>query len=219
MMEQIAKNIKQYRKKSNLSQQDLADRLHVSRQTVSNWERGVSEPDLNAILSLANVFKIEVVDIIYEKRPQDGFQTAKAKRIKLMIILGFLFLFFLSLVFLVVPLFQDHVLLRAIIHIFLYPAVYSIGSAFFMSIAAIWIDFRIQDKRIRLFLISLSVLFIVFYLVFMFIALFDVYFNFNIHEIFSSQALYAWLYSYPIIFVFPGFLLFCGFNRKPQPAQ
>ena len=62
MMEQIAKNIKQYRKKSNLSQQDLADRLHVSRQTVSNWERSVSEPDLNAILSLANVFKIEVVD-------------------------------------------------------------------------------------------------------------------------------------------------------------
>ncbi len=42
MMEQIAKNIKQYRKKSNLSQQDLADRLHVSRQTVSNWERGGS---------------------------------------------------------------------------------------------------------------------------------------------------------------------------------
>ena len=42
MNDQIAKNIKIHREAAHLSQQALAERLHVSRQAVSNWERGGS---------------------------------------------------------------------------------------------------------------------------------------------------------------------------------
>lgn len=40
---ELAEHIKQYRKELGLSQEDLAERIYVSRQSVSNWETGVSQ--------------------------------------------------------------------------------------------------------------------------------------------------------------------------------
>lgn len=42
-MNVIGKNLKKYREKAGLSQQELAKHMAVTRQTISNWERGVSQ--------------------------------------------------------------------------------------------------------------------------------------------------------------------------------
>ncbi|HHW99964.1 MAG TPA: helix-turn-helix transcriptional regulator, partial [Acholeplasmataceae bacterium] len=48
------------RKKIRLTQEQLADQLNVSSKTVSNWERGVSYPDILLIAKICNVLNISI---------------------------------------------------------------------------------------------------------------------------------------------------------------
>lgn len=55
---ELGKQIKIYRLENKLSQEELADRIYVSRQTISNWENDKSYPDINSLVLLSEVFKI-----------------------------------------------------------------------------------------------------------------------------------------------------------------
>ena len=52
----VGKNIKFFREKKNITQSELADKLCVTRQAVSNWENGKSYPDLQILVSMSNQF-------------------------------------------------------------------------------------------------------------------------------------------------------------------
>lgn len=54
----FAKNLQMFRKQANLSQEDLADRLHISRQAVSKWEIGQSTPDLDTCMKLCEILDV-----------------------------------------------------------------------------------------------------------------------------------------------------------------
>ncbi len=60
----IAEQIKKYRGEQKLSQEQLAQRIYVSRQTVSNWENGKSYPDVNSLVLLSEVFSVSVDNLI-----------------------------------------------------------------------------------------------------------------------------------------------------------
>lgn len=64
-MPKIAKNIKKYRTSLNMSQEFIAEKLYVTRQTVSSWENGRTRPDIDTLCRLAEIFGISVEDIIY----------------------------------------------------------------------------------------------------------------------------------------------------------
>lgn len=61
----VGKNIKKAREAKGLSQEQLAERLNVTRQAVSNWERGKSEPDIETLQRLSDVLEISVEELIY----------------------------------------------------------------------------------------------------------------------------------------------------------
>ena len=42
-------NLKKYRRQAGFSQSELADKLYVSRQCVSKWEKGITQPDLETL--------------------------------------------------------------------------------------------------------------------------------------------------------------------------
>lgn len=65
-MEYIAKKIQELRIKHNLSQGDLADKLGVSRQAISKWEREEGLPDLYNIKRLAEIFKVSVDELVMD---------------------------------------------------------------------------------------------------------------------------------------------------------
>ncbi|MBM7635856.1 helix-turn-helix domain-containing protein [Streptococcus saliviloxodontae] len=52
------------RKERNLSQEELAEKLYVSRQTISNWERGKTYPDINSLLLIATFFDVTLDNLI-----------------------------------------------------------------------------------------------------------------------------------------------------------
>lgn len=61
------KNIKRLREENNLTQQQLADRLYVSRQTVCRWESGSRCPDIDMARSLAKEFGISLDELLSEE--------------------------------------------------------------------------------------------------------------------------------------------------------
>ena len=65
-MSNIGRNINTLRKEKNMTQKELADILHVSDKVVSKWELGYSEPDIDSLLSLAEVFGISVSKLLGE---------------------------------------------------------------------------------------------------------------------------------------------------------
>ena len=60
----LNEQIKNYRHKLNISQEELADRIYVSRQTISNWENNKSYPDIHSLLLLSEIFKISLDELV-----------------------------------------------------------------------------------------------------------------------------------------------------------
>lgn len=64
-MNPIAANIKTLRKQKGMSQEQFAQALHVTRQTVSAWERGLSRPGLETLEAMAQVLGVEPEALLY----------------------------------------------------------------------------------------------------------------------------------------------------------
>jgi len=60
----IGKQIQKLRKSKNISQEKLAEKLEVSRHSISNWEREVSNPDLKTILKITELFNVSLNQLI-----------------------------------------------------------------------------------------------------------------------------------------------------------
>ena len=56
--------IKKYRAKMNLSQEELAEKVFVTRQTISNWENSKNYPDIHSLLLLSSLFNISLDQLI-----------------------------------------------------------------------------------------------------------------------------------------------------------
>lgn len=67
-MRDIGKNIRDLRKRQNMTQDELAARLFVTRQTVSNYENGRTRPDVEQILRLAEIFGTDANAVLYGRR-------------------------------------------------------------------------------------------------------------------------------------------------------
>lgn len=61
---ELGKQIRKYRNEMSLSQDGLAERIFVSRQTISNWENDKSYPDVNSLLLLSQVFETSLDNLI-----------------------------------------------------------------------------------------------------------------------------------------------------------
>lgn len=66
----IGYKIQHYRINHNYSQEQLAEHLQVSRQTISNWENNKSYPDIHNLLLMTDLFHISLDDLIKEDLPQ-----------------------------------------------------------------------------------------------------------------------------------------------------
>lgn len=56
----VGKQIKKYRTEANLSQEELADKIFVSRQTISNWENDKNYPDIKSLVLMSEVFRVSL---------------------------------------------------------------------------------------------------------------------------------------------------------------
>lgn len=79
---EIGKQIRKYRTERKLSQDDLADKVFVTRQTVSNWENDRNYPDIRSLVLLSNVFGISL-DILVKGDLEQMKDEIKAEDIRI----------------------------------------------------------------------------------------------------------------------------------------
>lgn len=82
----LNENIKAIRKSKGLSQQELAVKLNVVRQTVSKWEQGLSVPDSDMLISISEVLETPVSTLLGETVIETEVDTLKAISEKLEVI-------------------------------------------------------------------------------------------------------------------------------------
>lgn len=58
------------RKQKGFSQEELANRLNVSRQTISKWEVGESTPDMEKLVAISDLFEVSLDELVMDKVPQ-----------------------------------------------------------------------------------------------------------------------------------------------------
>jgi len=61
---ELGKHIKRYRMETNLSQEELADKVFVSRQTISNWENDKNYPDIKSLVLMSEVFHVSLDHLV-----------------------------------------------------------------------------------------------------------------------------------------------------------
>ena len=79
---EIGNQIRKYRTSLNLSQDELADRIYVTRQTISNWENNRNYPDIRSLVLLSNVFGVSL-DILVKgdlKQMKDEIKKEDIRR-------------------------------------------------------------------------------------------------------------------------------------------
>ncbi|MBO5518039.1 MAG: helix-turn-helix transcriptional regulator [Firmicutes bacterium] len=86
-MNAVSSNLKELRAAAGLTQDALAERLHVTRQTISNWETGRSEPDLQVLEELAEALGADVTELIYGKKEPE-YERMQKKYVRVCIVLG-----------------------------------------------------------------------------------------------------------------------------------
>ena len=84
----IGENIRSFRKKNDLTQEELADRLGVTYQSISRWENGATYPDLELIPAIAEVLAVTVDELLgmpqieKEKRAEETFDELRRECMK-----------------------------------------------------------------------------------------------------------------------------------------
>lgn len=64
-MSSVGKNIQKFRKAKNITQEELAEELNVTRQAVSNWETDKTQPDVDTLTQLSEALDVTVEELIY----------------------------------------------------------------------------------------------------------------------------------------------------------
>ena len=93
---EIGKQIKKYRTEAKLSQDELADKIYVTRQTISNWENDRNYPDIRSLVLLGSVFGVSLdilvkgdVETMKEKIDAEDIRSFKRdQRIYLILLAG-----------------------------------------------------------------------------------------------------------------------------------
>ena len=68
----LSENLKSFRKSKGISQEELAVRLNVVRQTISKWEKGLTVPDADTLIRIAEILEVDVSELLGAKVDSKG---------------------------------------------------------------------------------------------------------------------------------------------------
>lgn len=77
----FGENLKTLRKQKGFSQEELATRLHVVRQTISKWEKNLSVPDADTLIRLAEILEVSVSELLGGKIENENTASDVAEQL------------------------------------------------------------------------------------------------------------------------------------------
>lgn len=79
-MSKVSKNLKKIRTTKKITQDALAEKLHVTRQAISNWENDKTKPDIESLEMLAEVLEVDIEELIYGEKKEIIVSQDKTKQ-------------------------------------------------------------------------------------------------------------------------------------------
>ena len=148
----LSDNLKKFRKSSNLTQSQVAEKLHVSRKTISGWENSHSTPDIVNISKLSDIYHVSLDYLIHENNLSKFEKDSRSTCINFKKIYRITyFLNYFSIFLLYIELFRPYGL-----HSLVIPTFSIINEIFLISSFPNWSALRNQIYLLKL--ISLSIL-------------------------------------------------------------
>ena len=174
-MSSIGKNIRNLRKQKKMSQEHLAGLLHVTRQAVSNWENGKSQPDIETLEAIAGAFDTDILMVLYGRRQEeDSAEVKQAQRkqyIRKAILWGILTLAG-TLIYVFTREWTERIVQRYydaqprfLSTLILGPVCFFAGTITFMNIVGLLGDIRIKQGWVRRTVLGISIGLLVFYII------------------------------------------------------
>ena len=164
-MNAVGKNIKKLRIARKMTQEDLAEKMFVTRQTISNWETGKSQPDLETLSALSEIFSVEPTELIY------GIQPSYKRYQKKYIITAAISLCVIIAVILLECIYYPQLMdiyrqfYRGAFELMLYnltvrPLGFFALGIFLVSVFSFWVDTRL-DKKPRIVTLIIGIILLV----------------------------------------------------------
>ena len=171
-MNAVGKNLKRLRQREKLTQDALAEQLHVTRQAVSSWETGKTQPDVETLTALAEVLHTDIRELIYG--PEQVRTYRRSQRKYVIWIAACVAVLFICCVLEAVlkPFVQQIVwetynLLPWVWYILTVPAVAAMAAGvLLMSGTALIADLRLPSTKLRIVALILGTIAIGYYLIF-----------------------------------------------------
>lgn len=157
----FGEQIKSIRKKENLTQEQFAIKLNVSRQAVSNWENNKNLPDIGMLILMSDVFQISLDQLIKgdnhmnnmtEKVIKDGSETRRAKYNMTSSVIGGILLFIGLMLLLIKGMSVEYIDAQGILHenFFLIPTGFLFifcGLISFVTVGLRTVIYKLKNRK------------------------------------------------------------------------
>ena len=157
----FGEQIKSIRKKENLTQEQFAIKLNVSRQAVSNWENNKNLPDIGMLILMSDVFQISLDQLIKgdnhmnnmtEKVIKDGSETRRAKYNMISSVIGGILLFIGIMLLLIKGMSVEYIDAQEILHenFFLIPTGFLFifcGLISFITVGLRTVIYKLKNRK------------------------------------------------------------------------
>ncbi len=75
--DKLGKFVAELRKEKNMTQKELAEKLHLTDKAISKWERGLNYPDISVLEPLAEILEVSVMELLKGERFEENFCITK----------------------------------------------------------------------------------------------------------------------------------------------
>ena len=107
---ELNEKLRELRIRSNMSQEQLAEQLHVTRQTVSKWEQGINQPDIYTLKQYSTIFGVSLDELVGDVSQTTNAANKRRKASKIIFLIStLLYIFSAMLIFVLWRFVQDTV--------------------------------------------------------------------------------------------------------------
>lgn len=168
----VGRNLKRLRQRSGLTQDDLAERLHVTRQAVSAWETGKNQPDAETLTALAEALGTDIRELIYGPGAvEEGYARFQRRYVACTVLCAVVVLAWLVMEVTLEPYLyrlrmETFTILPGLVYLLVVPPLGVLAAGCLIpAFASLWADIRVRSVRARRVLLALGLLALLYYIV------------------------------------------------------
>lgn len=170
----VGRNCKRLRQRAGLTQDALAERLHVTRQAVSAWETGKNQPDAQTLAALAEALGADIRELIYGPGAvEEGYARFQRRYVVCTVLCSVLVITWLVMEVTLEPYLdrlrmETFTILPGLVYLLVLPPLGFLAMGCLIpAFASLWADMRVRSVRARRMVLAVGLLALAYYLLWM----------------------------------------------------